>query len=70
MILKILKVLGRRENKQNDKLEVFNKELENINKELRDKFTEIKNTVDEINNRLEIERKRSSELGDRVMKNH
>ena len=32
VILKILKVLGRRENKQNDKLEVFNKELENINK--------------------------------------
>lgn len=32
VILKILKVLGRRENKQNDKLEVFNEELENINK--------------------------------------
>lgn len=32
MIVKTLKLLWRRENKQNDKLEVFNKELENINK--------------------------------------
>ena len=60
MIIKMFKVLGRRMNKQSDKLEVFNKELENVNKqtELKNKITEIKNTVEEINNRLDRERNR------------
>lgn len=64
MIRKMLEVLGRRMEEQNEKLEVFLQSWKYKNQtELKNTITEIKNTLEVINCRLDD----TEELADRIM---
>ena len=64
MTVKKIKVLGRRMDEQNEKLEVFLQSWKYKNQtELKNTITEIKNTLEVINCRLDD----TEELADRIM---
>lgn len=63
MIIKMLEVLGRRMEEQNEKLEVFQSWKYKNQTELKKTITEIKNTLEVINCRLDD----TEELAGRIM---